>query len=124
MPHIAATAAPVFKIPRATFTGLASPSRGSQENAVWRVTLDPGAPGVPHQLTREEVFIALSGRAVVSLDNTTIHLGPGDSLIVPAFTEFALANPSDTAFEAIAVLPVGGRGIVGGGEPFVPPWSA
>jgi len=51
------------------------------------------------------------------------RLNSGDSLIVPAFTEFSLANPNSDAFEAIAVLPVGGRAILEDGAPFAPPWS-
>lgn len=44
MTVILAEAAPVFEIPGVTFTGLASPSRGSRENAVWRLALHPGRP--------------------------------------------------------------------------------
>jgi mannose-6-phosphate isomerase-like protein (cupin superfamily) len=123
MPYIAAANAPVFKIPGVTFTGLASPSRGSQENSVWRVTLDAGAPGAAHRLTREEVFVVKAGSAIASLSGDEIKLNVGDSLVVPAFTDFSLANPSDEIFEAVVVLPVGGRGIMDGMEPFVPPWS-
>jgi hypothetical protein len=51
MPHIPSSDAPIFRIPGVTFTGLAAPSRGSHETAVWRVTLDPGTPAKMHQLT-------------------------------------------------------------------------
>lgn len=124
MPYIAAADAPTFEIPGATFTGLASPSRGSEDNAVWRLTLHPGAPGVPHQLSREEIFVALSGHATASLGGNSINLNPGDALVVPAFTDFSLANASDKAFEAVVVLPAGARGMVEDGAPFVPPWAA
>lgn len=124
MPHIVAADAPTFEIPGATFTGLASPSRGSQDNAVWRLRLHPGTPGMPHQVSREEIFVALSGQATARLDGKSIDLNPGDALVVPAFTDFSLANSSDKAFEAVVVLPAGARGIVEGAAPFVPPWAA
>jgi len=123
MPHIAAADAPVFRLPGTTFIGMAAPSRGSAENAVWRVTLDPGTPARPHRLTREEVIVAASGSAVASLDGMEILLNAGDTLVIPAFVDFSLANTSELPFEAIAVLPVGARVVMNGQEPFVPPWS-
>ncbi|MGO9698415.1 MAG: cupin domain-containing protein [Xanthobacteraceae bacterium] len=123
MPHIPSAEAPMFKIPGTTFTGLAAPSRGSQENAVWRVTVDPGTPARVHQLTREEILIATAGSATASISGSVINVNAGDALIVPPFTDFSLANPHQTAFEAIAVLPVGARAMIEGGDPFVPPWS-
>jgi quercetin dioxygenase-like cupin family protein len=126
MAHISSADAPVFKIPGATgatFTVLAAPSHGSRENAAWRLTLDPGAPARPHQLSREEILIATAGRATASLNGDEIQVNAGDALIVPAFTDFSLANPNQTAFEAVAVLPVGAHAMIEGGEPFLPPWS-
>ena len=123
MPHIASADAPVFSIPGTTFIGLAAPSRGSKENAVWRVRVDPGTPARVHQLTREEILIAAAGSAIASLEGREIPVRAGDALIVPAFAQFSLTNPYDVPFEAIAVLPVGARAIMEGGEPFLPPWS-
>ena len=51
------------------------------------------------------------------------QLGAGEALIVPADETFELANPHDEAFEAVAVMPVGGRATLPGGDPFVPPWA-
>jgi len=76
-----------------------------------------------HQLTREEILIATAGSATASVSGTEIRLDAGDALVVPAFTDFSLANPHERLFEAIAVLPVGARAMIEGGEPFAPPWS-
>ena len=86
MPHIPSSDAKVFKIPGTTgttFTVLAAPSRGSHENAVWRVTLDPGTPAKVHQLTREEILIATAGSATASLNGSEISFNAGDALVVP-----------------------------------------
>jgi mannose-6-phosphate isomerase-like protein (cupin superfamily) len=123
MPHIAADDAPTFQLPGTTFIGLAAPSRGSTENAVWRVRLAPGTPARPHQLTREEVFVVTAGSAVASVAGAEVRLGCGDSLVVPAFTDFSLANPSSDVFEAVVVLPVGARAMLEDGVLFAPPWS-
>jgi mannose-6-phosphate isomerase-like protein (cupin superfamily) len=112
-----------FNIPGVTFTGLAAPSRGARESAVWRVRMLPGTPPNPHRLTREEVIVAVSGSARVSIAGVESDLPEGCAVIVPPDTEFALFNPGDAPFEAIAVLPVGGKAVLADAVPFTPPWA-
>jgi mannose-6-phosphate isomerase-like protein (cupin superfamily) len=119
-PHPAST----FDIPGVTFTGLAAPSRGAQENAVWRLRMLPGTPANPHRMTREEVIVAIAGTARVTIDGVESELAAGSAVIVPPDTEFALFNPGETPFEAVAVLPVGGQAMMAGNPPFTPPWAA
>lgn len=68
--------------------------------------------------------MATSDQAVAEVGATTFELRAGDSLIVPAFTDFSLANPSKENFEAVVVLPIGGRVIMADGTLFIPPWCA
>ena len=110
-------------IPGATFETLASPSLGSAETSVWRVRLEPDTPGLPHRLTREEIFVVLAGSATATLDGTPQPLSEGSTLVLPAGVELALATAGEP-LEAIVCLPVGGQGVVGEGEPFTPPWAA
>jgi quercetin dioxygenase-like cupin family protein len=111
------------ELPGTRFQTLASPSLGSRETSVWRVRLEPSTPGVPHRVTREEIFVVLSGSATASLDGTAQRLAAGSALVLPAGVELSLAT-DDEPLEAIVCLPVGGQGIVGDGEPFTPPWAA
>jgi quercetin dioxygenase-like cupin family protein len=113
----------VFEVPFLSVTGLAAPSRGARETCVWRLSLAPGAPGTLHSVDREEIFVALSGRAYVCMGSDELELGPGDALIVPAGQRFSLSNPGTEPFDAVAVLPVGGRAALPDGEPFAPPWT-
>ena len=122
MPLIKSSAAPTFALPSLSVTGLAAPSRGARETCVWRITLAPGSPGVPHSVDREEIFVALAGQARVALGDEESSLAPGDALIVPAGQPFSLSNPGTEPFEALAVLPVGGLAVMPGGAPFPPPW--
>jgi mannose-6-phosphate isomerase-like protein (cupin superfamily) len=121
-PLIPAANAPTFTLPGIEFTGLAAPSRGATESAVWIVRIAPGTAGAPHQLTREEVFVVLEGRARATVDGTDYELGAGDGFVVPPRTDFSLANPYAESFRAVGVLPVGGAGVVNG-DTFVPPWA-
>jgi quercetin dioxygenase-like cupin family protein len=123
MTIINSDAAPVFDIPGVRFTGLASPQRGSRENSVWRVHLEPGAAPVIHKMTREEIFVALAGSAQLHIDGTVHDLAAGGAAIVRPGVDFGLANPGDTPFEAVVVLPVGGQAKMPGEPPFTPPWA-
>jgi quercetin dioxygenase-like cupin family protein len=122
MPHIKSSAAPSFDVPSLSVLGLAAPSRGARETCVWRITLAPGTPGTPHSVDREQIFVALTGQAQVEHGGQDAALAAGDALIVPAGEPFSLSNPGPVPFTALAVLPVGGRPTLPGGEPFSPPW--
>ena len=124
MPCLKPSDSPIFNIPGATFIGLASPSRGSMETSVWRVRLDPRTPGLPHRVTREEIFVVTSGSAHATVDGQAHDLTPGCTLVVPPNVDFSLANTGATSFEAIALMPAGGAAIMGNEAPFTPPWAA
>lgn len=123
MPIVKSADAPHFDLPGVKFTALAAPSRGSSENAAWRISLAAHTPGAPHQLTREEIFVAISGSAEAAIGPERFDVAAGDAIVVPAFTDFALSNKGDVPFEAVAILPVGGRALMGEAAPFSPPWS-
>ncbi|WGS53884.1 cupin domain-containing protein [Paraburkholderia sp. D15] len=123
MPFIASADAPSYSMHGASFTGLASPSRGATENSVWIVTLHFGANAVTHRLSREETFVCIEGRALAQVGDETFEVTEGSALVVPANTDFKLSNPDATPFRAVAVLPVGGQAMIGDGAPFTPPWA-
>ncbi|MFI9508826.1 cupin domain-containing protein [Nocardia sp. NPDC052566] len=123
MPLIKSADAPVFEAPLMTAVGLAAPSRGSTENSVWRFTMHPGNPGHAHAVSREEIFIAVSGRARATIDGETRDFCAGDALVIPADTLFSIAVPGDEPFEAVAILPVGAYAHMPGGERVSPPWA-
>lgn len=123
MPVIPGATAPTFSLPGLVVTGLAAPSRGATETSVWHLVLEPGAPGVEHSMDREEVFVAVAGRALATVGDEETPLAAGDALVVPAGRRFSLANPSAEPFRAVVALPVGGRASMPGQAPFVPPWA-
>jgi len=123
VPHISKDAAPTFTIPGLTVTGLAAPSRGATETSVWALEIAPETPGTPHAVDREEVFVAVSGRAAVELSGREIDFEAGEALIVPAGEPFAIANPHAEPFRAVAATPVGCHAVLPGGERFLPPWA-
>ena len=124
MTHIKSADAATFKLPSVTFTGMVSPKHGALQNAAWKVSISPKTGGVPHSMSREEVFLVTKRQGEATTGGKVHALKPGDSFIVPACTNFRLANNSDTLFEAVAISPVGGQTIVGDEAPFTPPGAA
>ena len=114
---------PTHQAGAATFTSLATPSRGTTDTSVWMVELAPGAPGTPHSLTREEVFVVLEGTATATIDGVTEVAAKGDAISVPPGVAFELANAGDEPVTLLCALPVGGQAQLGDGTTFVPPWS-
>ena len=123
MPIVLAKNAREFNLPNVKFSALASPLTGSTENSVWQICVAPKTPPAIHQLTREEIIVALSGTALVSLDGEKSTVSKGDVIIVPPFTDFSIANETAIEFTATAILPVGGQAIIGTQPPFTPPWA-
>jgi quercetin dioxygenase-like cupin family protein len=102
---------------------LAAPSRGSKELSVWCVELAPHAPGVSHQVTREEVFVVLEGEARVIVDESPRIAKQGDAIVIPRDTTFRIESAGATAMRALCCLPVGGQARTDDGKVFTPPWA-
>jgi mannose-6-phosphate isomerase-like protein (cupin superfamily) len=123
MPVIPAPSSATHELPGARFTALVGPARGARDTSVWRVELAPGATPTPHQVTREEVFVILSGRARITIAGVESEASAGDAVLVPAHTPFSIACAGETPLGALCCLPVGGQAVLPGGEPFTPPWA-
>lgn len=123
MPVIAAPATATHELPGARFTALVGPRLGARDTSVWRVELAPGSQPTLHEVTREEVFVILAGRARVTLAGVESEASAGDAVLVPAATPFAIACAGDTPLSALCCLPIGGQARLPGGEPFTPPWA-
>ena len=123
MPVTDSRTASVHELAGTRFTPLAAPSSGSTEICVWRVELPPHADAVPHELTREEVLVVLSGTARASIGGRVDEVEAGSAVIVPPDTPFSLSAVGAEPVVALAYLPVGGQARMPGEEPFTPPWA-
>jgi quercetin dioxygenase-like cupin family protein len=123
MPIIQCPAEHTHTVGATRFTRLAAPSTGSRESSVWRVEIPPGPQPEPHELTREEVIVVISGTARAALGGSVDEVGPGGAIVVPADTPFSLTTAGPEPLVALACLPVGGQGRFNPDEPFTPPWA-
>jgi mannose-6-phosphate isomerase-like protein (cupin superfamily) len=124
MSVVHAPAAPTHALGGTTFTSLATPSRGgTDDTSLWRVSIAPGTPPTPHSLTREEVFVVLSGSADVIIADARSTARTGDAIVVPPDVRFQLANATDQPLELLCCLPVGGQARLDDGTLLTPPWA-
>jgi quercetin dioxygenase-like cupin family protein len=115
---------PEFELMGNHMRGLATPSRGAAEVAVWRGVTEPGATTPPHKHDHEEVLVVLSGSGSASMDGEQMDVSPGDVLIVPPNKLHQLFGPADgEPLDAIAVMPIGTRTFLPDGEELQAPWA-
>jgi quercetin dioxygenase-like cupin family protein len=77
-----------------------------------------------HTLDREEIFHALRGTLVATVDGERQTVQAGGTLIVRPGAVLQIMVPDSASFEAVVVLPVGALArFAAGGEPFTPPWA-
>jgi mannose-6-phosphate isomerase-like protein (cupin superfamily) len=104
--------------------GLATPSRGAAEVAVWRGVTEAGASTPPHTHDHEEVIVVLAGSGSASMDGDQVDISPGDVVIVPARTLHQLFGPAaGEPLDAIASMPLGTRTFLPDGEELQAPWA-
>ena len=123
MPVLTAPITATHELGGTRFTALINPRSGAKDTSVWRVEIAPGTPATPHEVTREEVFVILSGRARVTIDGVEGEASPGDAVLVPANTPFAITSAGDQPLAALCCLPVGGQARLPGQGAFTPPWA-
>lgn len=67
--------------------------------------LTPGAHLAPHRHTPAEIYHAIEGTAVVTVDGDDIVLKPGDTLFIPSLAEHTIRNDGDAPFRWFYVFP-------------------
>jgi mannose-6-phosphate isomerase-like protein (cupin superfamily) len=116
--------APVFRQAGVTAVGYASPSRGASDLSLWRLSLAPGEASPPHSLSHEEVFLALAGSALATIDGAEHAFAGGDCLVVPAAEPFTLVA-GDAGLDAVCAMAAGGKAtLLPDGPTISPPWAA
>ncbi|MFF0493977.1 cupin domain-containing protein [Nocardia sp. NPDC004068] len=122
MPVIRADQAEVHSMHNVRFHSLIRPATGSAEICQWRLEIGAETVGQPHRVLREETFIMLSGTAILTIDDESVTLGPGDAAVAPAESTIRLDNSSDAPATLLVTVPVGFRAELADGTVFTPPW--
>jgi quercetin dioxygenase-like cupin family protein len=110
--------------PNATMTTYASPSQGRSRQALWRVSMAPGAQGPEHRMASEQIWTVLEGAASVTVDGAVHDVGPGDTLVLAGGVTRTIAAGADRGLEAVVTGRGGDTAAGPGRDPVVPPWIA
>lgn len=108
----------------ASFSSYVTPARGVGELCAWRVEVSPGAVGVGHTVSRDEVLLVLSGKPRALVDETEQQLSPGDVIHVVAGREFRLDNPGAEPATLWVTTSVGLTAKLEDGSEISPPWAS
>ncbi|MEV0651235.1 cupin domain-containing protein [Phytomonospora sp. NPDC050363] len=120
--HLAISDAPSHRIGGTVGRNLATPTRGTTDLAVWTLTLDPGAAGLPHSVSAEEVFVLVSGEVTAETEGRTHALRPGDAFVTKPDVDFRLGNTGDTP-AVLTVCARPGTTASVNGSVVQPPWA-
>jgi quercetin dioxygenase-like cupin family protein len=98
--------------PNATMTTLASPTLGPTSGlSMWRVEMTAGAQGPRHVFDSEQLWTVLEGQVSVAVDDRTVELAAGDTIVLPAGAERRIAAASAVRLlvcghgDAVATVP-------------------
>ena len=105
-----------------TFHSFAAPASGSSELCAWRLEVAGGTEGVAHRVSREEIFLLMTGELVVTLDGVTAALAPGEVVLVPVGAQLKVDNVSAAAATAWVTTSVGLEATMPDGSLISPPW--
>jgi len=123
MPFITATDAVAHEIHGVRFVSYAAPALGSQELCAWRSEIPPGVTGPPHTISREEVFLVLSGAVELSVDGETRSLAPGDAAVARPGSSVGLSNRTEEPAALWVTTSIGLEATMADGSRISPPWA-
>ncbi|WP_425835662.1 cupin domain-containing protein [Streptomyces fractus] len=123
MSVIRASEAVVHELHGGRFVSYATPAAGSKELAAWRGEIPAGMRGPAHKVSREEVFLLLTGSLCLTLDGVRHTLAPGDVAIANAATTLEVENPTSEVATMWVTTSVGLEAELADGTRIAPPWA-
>jgi quercetin dioxygenase-like cupin family protein len=123
VPLIRASEAPSWEQQGWKMQGLAAPSRGSAQLAVWQVHIDPNTDGPLHRVDHDIVFVVIDGAAMITVDGETVDVAAGDAFVIPAGSERKLGNRQSIPCDLINAMPAGAKSERTDGSKSSIPWA-
>lgn len=123
MPFITAADAVVHEIHGVRFVSYAAPARGSQELCAWRGEVPAGVAGPSHTITREEVFLVLTGSLELTIDGEKRLLEPGDAAVARPGSSIGVRNSMEEPATMWVTTSIGLEATLADGSRIAPPWA-
>ena len=124
MPFVPAAEAVTRDLHGVRFTSYAASATGSRELCAWRTEVPGGATPPPHRISREEVFLVLSGAVEITIDGETRALAAGDCAVAPPGSLLRLANPAAGPALLWVCSTLGLTATLADGSVVAPPWAS
>ncbi|HWG25463.1 cupin domain-containing protein [Actinospica sp.] len=123
MPVIRSTEGIEHDVHGATFTAYANSRTGASELCAWTTRIPAGQPGMPHQVSREELLLVTSGAPRFTIDGTAVNARPGDVVVVPADSMLTVEGGADQDSTMWVTTSRGLTAKLADGSDFTPPWA-
>ena len=102
--------------------GLATPSLGSSEVALWNHVLDPGAEVPLHWHDHDQVIYVLSGSGRVIVRDGEVVVTRRDVVVAPAHIPHRVCAGPEEALDTLVVMPAALRSFRPDGSEMETPW--
>jgi mannose-6-phosphate isomerase-like protein (cupin superfamily) len=123
MPFITADEAAVHELHGVRFVSYANPALGSTELCAWRGEVPARSDGTAHTISREEVFLVLSGALEITIGDASRLLAAGDVAVAPAGSRVAVANRTEEPARMWVTTSRGLTATLADGSRIAPPWA-
>jgi mannose-6-phosphate isomerase-like protein (cupin superfamily) len=123
MPIIRSAEATAHDLHGATFTAYANSKTGATELCAWRTRVPAGQPGLPHRISKEEIFIVTTGTARVTIDGEPLDAQPGDVVVAPAGSLISIEVLGDKDSIIWVTTSLGLTARLPDGSEIAPPWA-
>ena len=123
MPVIRPSEATAHDVHGATFTAYANSQTGTAELCAWSTRLPAGQPGLPHRISREELFLVTGGTPRFTVDDETVDASPGDVVVAPAGSLLGIEALGDQDSTIWVTTSLGLTAKLPDGTEFAPPWA-
>jgi len=123
MPVIRSAEGTAHDVEGTTFTAYANSQTGTAELCAWSTTVPAGQPGLPHHVSKEEIFLITSGTPRYTIDEETVDAQPGDVVVVPAGSLLTIEARGDQDSTIWVTTSLGMTVKLPDGTEFPPPWA-
>jgi mannose-6-phosphate isomerase-like protein (cupin superfamily) len=123
MPFVTAEDAVVHELHGVRFVSYAASALGSRELCAWRGEVPAGTAGPAHGISREEVFLVLSGSVELTIDGETRSMAAGDAAVAPAGSCLMVANTTQEPAAMWVTTSIGLEASLPDGSRISPPWA-
>jgi gentisate 1,2-dioxygenase len=123
MPVIRSTEGVAHDVQGTTFTAYANSQTGTATLCAWSTRIPAGQPGLPHRVSKEEIFLVTAATPRFTIDDEVIDAHPGDVVVTPAGSLLTIEALGDQDSVIWVTTSLGLTAHLSDGTEFPPPWA-